>query len=424
VLQVAEKSALFIGSKNGENMESEIIKTKVYLDHNATTPLAEEVVSGLPLVSRIWGNPSSIHYAGRGPKAILRETRSILSAALHVNPLEIVFTSGGSESNNSVIKGIFDLIQRAEEGSRLFLRTEFITSEVEHPSVLKTFKWIETRGATVHYLKVNRNGDIDLQQYEKVLSERTALVSIMYANNETGTIFPIQKMVKLAHAKGALFHSDCVQALGKMSLNLDKLELDYASFSAHKFYAMKGLGLLYIRKGSPYEPLLIGGAQERNRRGGTENVLGIWSLGEVARKLSNISEIYPQIQELRDNFETRILDEITDIEITARQNPRLPNTSSLIIKNVDGETLLMNLDLLGFAVSTGAACSSGNPEPSPVLLAMGLSKEEAQSSLRVSLGLNTTSIEIDKFIKTLKIVVSRLRSLPKMTEGLKDVELI
>lgn len=405
-------------------MRSEANKTKVYLDHNATTPLSEEVISGLSLVARIWGNPSSIHYAGRGPKSIIREARQLLSLSLGVNPLELIFTSGGSESNNSVIKGIFDLIKRTPVGHQLFSRNEYITSQVEHPSVLKTFKWIESRGAVVHYLPVNRKGEIDLEMYENVLSERTALVSIMFANNETGSVFPIQKMAKLAHSKGALFHSDCVQALGKMSLNLEKLEVDYASFSAHKFYAMKGVGLLYVKKGSPFEPLLIGGAQERNRRGGTENALGIWSFGEMTKKLSTISEKYPQMQNLRDHFESRVLSEISQVQITAQQSPRLPNTSSLVIKDVDGETLLMSLDIAGFAVSTGAACSSGNPEPSPVLLAMGLSREEAQSSLRISLGLQTNKNEIDQFIETLKSVVERLRSLPKieLNERMKDVE--
>lgn len=406
-------------------MGTEFVKTKVYLDHNATTPLSEEVISGLPLMCRIWGNPSSIHFAGRGPKSIMRETRKILSESLGVNPLELIFTSGGTESNNTIIKGFFDLVKSAETdeaGSRLHLKNEFITSEVEHPSVLKSFKWIEERGAKVHYLKVNRDGVIDLETYEKVLSEKTALVSIMFANNETGTIFPIQKMAKLAHAKGAFFHSDCVQALGKMTLNLEKLEVDYASFSAHKFYALKGVGLLYIKRGSPYESHISGGAQERNRRGGTENTLGIWSFGEVAKQLSKISELYPQIQSLRDYFESRVLTEIQNLSVTSLQSPRLPNTSSLVIKEVDGETLLMSLDLHGYAVSTGAACSSGSPEPSPVLLAIGLTRAEAQSSLRISLGVSTTKLDIDKFVEVLKEVVIRLRALPALSKKMEEAE--
>jgi cysteine desulfurase len=290
--------------------------------------------------------------------------------------------------------------------------------------VLKTFNYLQKQGALVHYLKVNKFGEIDLEMYEKVLSTRTALVSIMFANNETGTIFPIQKMAKLAHSKGALFHSDCIQALGKMSLNLEKLEIDYASFSAHKFYALKGTGLLYIKKGSPYEPMLFGGAQERNRRGGTENSLGIWAFGEVAKKLSLISEIHPKIQKLRDDFEEKVLNKISDVVINSRTSARLPNTSSLIIKNVDGEILLMSLDLMGFAVSTGAACSSGSSEPSPVLIAIGLTKEEAQSSLRVSIGINTTELEMDKFVVALKTVIARLREIPKLIqdERVNDAE--
>lgn len=395
--------------ENSQNFSS---STKVYLDHNATTPLAEEVISGLTVMSRIWGNPSSIHWAGRGPKTILREAHQNLAQILEVSPLEVIFTSGGTESNNTVIKGILDLVLRADEASSLFHRTEFITSIVEHPSVLRAFQWIEQRGATVHYLNVNRHGEIDLERYEKLLSEKTALVSVMLANNETGVLFPIQKMAKLAHAKGAYFHSDCVQALGKITLNLEKLEIDYASFSAHKVYALKGTGLLYIKKGSPLEPLVLGGGQERHRRGGTENTLGIWSFGEMAQKISLVSEKYPKIQALRDYFEDRVLKEIPLVTITSKLAPRLPNTSSLVLKGVDGETLLMSLDLKGFAVSTGAACSSGSPEPSPGLIAIGLSREEAQSSLRISLGWSTTQEQLDYFIDNLKLITNRLRSLP------------
>jgi len=384
---------------------------RIYLDHNATTQVSEKIIQGLGLITRMWGNPSSIHYAGRAPKSILRETRNSLSEALGVSPLEIVFTSGGTEGNNTVIQGVCCLSLSNHEA--LLHRNEYITSTVEHPSVLKTFQFIETTGAKVHYLPVNRKGEIDLEMYEKVLSEKTALVSIMFANNETGVLFPIQKMAKMAHQKGALFHSDCVQALGKMTLNLKKMEIDYATFSAHKVYALKGVGALYIKKGSPFQPLIFGGAQERHRRGGTENTLGVWAFGEMAKELGNMSERYEKLTQLRDYFEDQILKELEDISITSKEAPRLPNTSSLVLKGVDGETLLMSLDLRGFAVSTGAACSSGSPEPSPVLLAIGLTRQEAQNSLRVTIGWNTTKDQLDEFIKTLKEVVHYLRSFPK-----------
>ncbi len=387
--------------------------TKVYLDHNASTPVSAEILRGLADFAAISGNPSSIHWAGRGPKLFIREARKNIAVALGgVSPLEIIFTSGGSESNNTVIKGIFDAHFRS--GSCSGSRSEFITSSVEHPSVLRAFEWIEKRGAKVHYLPVNRSGMIDLEMYSRVLSEKTALVSVMLANNETGTVFPIQKMAALAHEKGALFHSDCVQALGKISLNLYKLEVDYASFSAHKMYALKGTGVLYARKGSPVEPLIHGGGQERHRRGGTENVLGIWAMGLMSKQVTLVASRYLGWQSLRDYFEERVFKEIPSVTITAKESARLPNTSCLVIEGVDGEVLLMSLDLHGFAVSTGAACSSGSPEPSPALISMGLSREEAQNSLRVSLGWNTTQEEIDSFIETLKATVHRLRSLQKV----------
>ncbi len=404
VMQMPEKT------KDFEN------PTKVYLDHNATTPVAEEILSGLPIIARIWGNPSSIHWAGRGPKSILREARSSVAEILGgVSSQEIIFTSGGSESNSCVIRGIFDLQVQAKSGEKLFARNEYITSNVEHPSILKSFQWIEKRGAIVHYLPVNIKGEIDLAQYQSLLSEKTALVSIMMANNETGTIFPTQKLAKLAHEVGAYFHCDGVQALGKISLNLTKIEVDFASFSAHKIGAMKGVGVLYAKRGSPVEPLVIGGGQERQRRGGTENTLGIWALGVMAKRLSapgfSVAEYFPKVQELRNYFETRVLAEVSEVKVTGSETPRLPNTSSLVLTKVDGEVLLMSLDLMGFAVSTGAACSSGSPEPSPVLISMGLTRAQAQNSLRVSLGRETNKEQIDRFIEALKLTIVRLRNL-------------
>lgn len=257
---------------------------------------------------------------------------------------------------------------------------------------------------------------IDLKFYEEHLSEETALVSVMFANNETGTLFPIKKMAEMAHAKGALFHTDAVQAFGKVPVNLHELGVDFASFSGHKFYSIKGSGFLYSHKGSNFSPLIHGGAQERHRRGGTENTLGIGCLGVVAKRASMIEEKARSVGALRDHMEKRLLSEIADVTVTAGETARLPNTSSLVLSGVDGETMLMSMDIKGYAVSTGAACSSGNPEPSPVLLAMGLTREEAQNSLRVSLGWDTTLEQVDSFVETLKAVVTRLRSL-KDDEG-------
>lgn len=379
-------------------------RTPIYFDHNATTPIAADVVSRLPQALEAWGNPSSIHFASRAPKAILRETRQKIANLLGTQSLELIFTGGGSESNNTVIRGVF-------ENSKNSKRNEFITSTVEHPSVLKTFQWLETQGAKVHYLNVNLDGQIDLTNYKKVLSDKTALVSVMFANNETGVLFPIEEMTKLAHQNGALFHTDAVQALGKAVINLKDLGVDFASFSAHKFYALKGTGVLYVKTGYELPPLVYGGAQERRRRGGTENVIGIFALGVMAEKKDLIPGKVDEIEKLRDYFESEVVKQITEVAVTHQKAKRLTNTSSLIIRGVDGETLLMSLDLVGFGVSTGAACSSGNPEPSPVLLAIGLTRAQAQNSLRVSLGWGTTREQVDQFVAALVEVVNRLRAI-------------
>lgn len=387
-----------------------------YFDHNATTPVSDAVIAAVPEFLQAWGNPSSIHWAGRQPKNILRDTRQTLAKNLSCHPLELVFTSGGSESNNTVLKGVFDYYQTTTFKPELARRTHYMCSQVEHPSVIKTMQHLKSLGARVDFIPVSREGKIDMDFFRAHLSEETALVSVMYANNETGTIFPIAEMAKLAHEKGALFHSDCVQAFGKIPLNLQELGVDFASFSGHKFYSIKGSGFFFTKRGSNFLSLVDGGAQERHRRGGTENVLGIACLGVMAEKLSEVAQHAQSVSALRDHLEKRILAEISEATVTASESPRLPNTSSLVIPGVDGETMLMSLDIKGYAVSTGAACSSGNPEPSPVLLAMGLNRKEAQNSLRVSLGWGNSLTQVDEFVETLKAVVERLRQIEAESE--------
>lgn len=389
-----------------------------YFDHNATTPVSEDVIQAVPSFLHAWGNPSSIHGAGRQPKNIQRDTRGALAKHLSCSPLEIVFTSGGSESNNTILKGVFEL---QLSSSATASRKHYLCSEVEHPSVIKTLLHLRTLGARVDFIPVNRDGQIDLPFYKQHLSEETALVSVMMANNETGTLFPVQEMARLAHEKGALFHTDAVQAFGKIPVNLAELGVDFASFSGHKFYSLKGSGFFFVKRNTGFSPLIHGGGQERHRRGGTENVLGIACLGVMAEKLTQVSKRGLEISKLRDHMEKRILEEISSATVTAGASPRLPNTSSLVIPGVDGETLLMSLDIKGYAVSTGAACSSGNPEPSPILLAMGLSREEAQSSLRLSLGWSNDLKNVDAFVDTLKAVVERLRAIEAESGGNRHV---
>ena len=388
--------------------------TKVfhYFDHNATTPVSREVQEALPEIASSWGNPSSIHWGGRQPKNILRDARKAVADSITAHPLEIVFTSGGSESNNTVLRGLFEYYQTAPFVSpQQRGRLHYMCSAVEHPSMMKTMEHLKALGAEVDFIPVNRQGELDMEFFESRLSSRTALVSVMAANNETGTLFPIKEIAKKAHAAGALFHTDAVQMFGKLPLDVKDLDVDFASFSGHKFYSVKGTGVLYIKKGGNLSSLIQGGAQERHRRGGTENTLGIGALGVAVRRMSQVPEKAQELAALRDYMEARIMNEISEVTRTASETARLPNTSSLILKGVDGETMLMSLDILGYAVSTGAACSSGNPEPSPVLLAMGLSRAEAQNSLRLSLGWETTRDQVDGFIEALKNVVQRLRTL-------------
>lgn len=384
-------------------------KNPVYLDYNATTPLHPEISTKLPEVINAWGNPSSIHWAGRLAKTVIRESRQNLAKALNVTPLELVFTSGGSEANSTVLHSIF-------EKSKGQARSEFITTNVEHPSVLKALDHFESLGAKVHRIQVTREGHFDWEHFDRVLSEKTALVFVMLANNETGVLLPVKEISSRAHAKGAKVHTDAVQAYGKIPVDLADLNVDFAAIAAHKFYALKGCGALFSKKGNELQSMIFGGGQERHRRGGTENTLGIWAMGLMAAKTSEVDAQAKRLSGLRDQMETRILATIPQVKITHQSVSRLPNTSSIVIDGIDGDTLLMSLDVKGFAVSTGSACSSGSPEPSKALRAMGLSRVEAQSSLRISLGWMTTEEEVNEFLNILVPVVERLRSLNTFEE--------
>ena len=372
----------------------------LYFDHNATTPPHPELVRMMPEWLNLWGNPSSIHWAGQSVKTPIRQARLAISHLVHCQPLELIFTSGASEGNNSVLKGLW---QNRDH------RDHIVTSQVEHPSVMKTIQWLEDQGAKVTYIPVSRDGQLDMDALKKCLTHKTLVVSIMAANNEIGSVFPVREIAEMAHEVGAYMHTDAVQMLGKLPVDLKNWGVDYATFSAHKVNGLKGTGITYVRRGALFEPLIHGGAQERHRRGGTENVIGILSFGFVAERIVDLHEKGKRMQILRDEFESLVIDHIANVKVNGHGSERLPNTSSLVIDGVDGETLLMSLDLKGIAVSTGAACSSGNPEPSPTLLAIGLTREEAQSSLRVSFGPFTQQREVFELVEVLKEVVSRLR---------------
>jgi cysteine desulfurase len=387
----------------------EVLKTTktIYLDYNASSPLHPDLLRRIPEVLSHFGNPSSIHWAGREAKAILRQARENIAKALGVQALEIIFTSGGSESNTSV------LLQTFTAEVKNSTRNELIISNIEHPSISQCAQFLKSQGVIVHEIKVDREGNFDWEHFSRVLSEKTALVSVMLANNETGLLLPIKEIASRAHACGAKMHTDAVQAFGKIPLDLRDLNVDYASFSAHKFYSLKGSGVLYVKKASDVGtltlPLIFGGGQERKRRGGTENLLGIWAMGFMAGLSAQIAEQAMRMKDLRDLMEKRISQEIPEAKVTHARSLRLPNTSSVILSQVDGDTLLMSLDVKGFAISTGSACSSGRPEPSRVLQNIGLSRMEAQNSLRISLGWMSTEEEIHLFVDCLKGIVERLR---------------
>ena len=383
---------------------------RVFLDHNATTFPSEEVKSAVKEFSD-WGNASSIHGSGRRARSKVLQSRRVVSELFKVQPGEITFTSGGSESNNIVIRG---LIERLKERGRAHV----ITTVSEHPSVFKTLSIINENDpdVQVHFCPVSKDTGLNYDFIEKTLKEHpVGLVSVMRANNETGEVFDLKRIKSLIDENSGgekiYFHSDMVQTLGKLSIDLKDLGVDFASFSAHKFYSLQGSGILYHKKGVGFDSQITGGGQEKGRRAGTENLLSIHCFGVQLKKLPQTGEKVQSIEKLRDSMESKLKEKLSGVSFMAQNRERLSNTSMALIEGIHGETLLMNLDLLGFEVSTGAACSSGNPEPSPVLIAMGLSPKEASQSVRISLGWETTQEDIDKFVENLVNIVQKIRDL-------------
>ena len=376
---------------------------QIYLDYNATTPPDPLALNAAKEAFKLWGNPSSVHRVSAAAKALLWQARQNLARFIGCHPLEVVFTGGASEANNQALKGLF--FQAQEK------RKELIVSAVEHPSVKAVADWLVSQGVKVHIVPVSREGVLDEDFFVEVLSEKTLLVSIMRAHNETGMLFPVKKLAKKARAKGALFHSDMVQSLGKEAFNVKEWGLDLASFSAHKVYGLKGCGALYCGKGVVLESLIHGGGQERGRRAGTENLPSIAAFGAVMAKGEEFVKKTRLLKPLRDHLEQTVLSSLSEIEVVGGRATRLPNTSCFCISGVEGESLLINLDLSGFAVSVGSACNSGKIAESSSLRAMGLSAKEARSSIRVSLGCGVKKRDIDLFVKVLQKIVIRLRSL-------------
>ena len=385
---------------------------RVYFDYNATTPLASEVIEAVARASRdTFGNASSVHHFGQQAKAALDDARSELAALIHGDPSEIVFTSGGTEADNMAIRGAAEAIEPTG-------RRHLIASAIEHEAVLNTLKALARRGWRTTLLPVDDSGIVAPDRLREALADDTALVSIMHANNEIGTIQPIAELAQLAHARGALLHTDAVQSLGKIPVDVRGLGADLLSLSAHKFNGPKGAGALWIKRGTRLLPTVTGGKHERNRRAGTENVPAIVGLGVAARLAGGkLGAEAARVAALRDRLEEGILGGVPGTAVNGARGSRVPNTSNISFDRVEAESLLIALDLEGIAVSTGSACSSGTLEPSHVLRAMGLSTHRTQNSLRFSLGMFSTDAEVDRVVEVLPRLVEKLRGLTQKPVG-------
>lgn len=376
----------------------------VYLDNNATTQVAPEVVTSmLPYFGDLYGNPSSMHTFGGQVMDAVDKAREQIAELLHCHADEIIFTSSGSESDNTAF---WSALQSQPE------KRHIITTRVEHPAVLNVCQYWEREGYHVTYLDVDEKCRLDLDEYRDALSDDTALVSIMFANNEVGNIFPIQRLAEMAHERGILFHTDAVQAVGKIPIDMRHLPVDMLSLSGHKIHAPKGIGALYVRKGTRFRSFVRGGHQERGRRAGTENVPYIVGLGTAAQLSKDRMQVERvDVALLRDKLENGLLDTIRDSRVNGDVENRLPNTSNISFKNVEGEAILLMLDRLGIAASSGSACTSGSLEPSHVLRAMGVPFNYAHGSIRLSLSRYTTEDDIEYVLKEFPGVIETLRAI-------------
>ncbi len=375
----------------------------IYLDNNATTKIDDDVLAAmLPYLSIYYGNPSSMHTFGGQVGRVIRQARSQVASLLGAEDSEIIFTSCGTEGDNAAILAAL----KAQPNKK-----HIITTEVEHPAILNLCRRLEKDGYTVTYLSVNDRGQLDLDELEASLTGNTAVVSVMYANNETGVIFPIEQIGQIVKEYGALFHVDAVQAVGKIPLDMKTSTIDLLTLSGHKIHAPKGIGALYVRKGVRFRPHLIGGHQERGRRGGTENVAGIVALGEAAKLAQQHLSGVIWEQRLRDKLERGILNSIPNTVINGDPVNRLPNTTNIGFKYIEGEAILLSLDQFGICASSGSACTSGSLEPSHVLRALGLPYSVLHGSIRFSLSRYTTEEEIDRVLEVLPGIINRLREL-------------
>ncbi len=387
---------------------------RVYFDNNATTPLAPEVFEVMrPYLLEDYGNASSIHWFGQRAKAGVEKAREQVARLLNARSSEIVFTSGGTESDNAAMLGIVE----AARGERKHV----VTTAIEHPAVLSTGKSLEKRGVSVTYVRVGASGVIDPADVASALRPETVLISVMHANNELGTIQPLEEIGRIARERDIYFHTDAVQSIGKIPVDVEKLGVDLLALSAHKLNGPKGVGALYVRKGTILRPLLHGGHHERDRRPGTENVAGIVGLGAAAEMArAHLAEEHDRVAALRDRLEAGILASVPRVAVNGDRTHRVPTTTNLMFDYIEGEGFVIAMDLRGIACSTGSACSSGSLEPSHVLSAIGLKSEQARASIRFSLGRFSTDEEVDVALKILPGVVEQLRAVsPHYKSGVR-----
>jgi cysteine desulfurase len=384
---------------------------KIYLDYAATTPAHPDVIAEMqPYFGEKFGNPSSIHSFGQEAKSAVEKARERAANLIGARPEEIVFTSGGTESNNFALHGV--VYANEKKGQHI------ITTAIEHHAILEPCKFLESKGFNVTYLPVDKYGLVNPEDVRKAITDKTILVSVMHANNEIGTIEPLAEISKVVKEKGIYFHSDAVQAVGEIEVDVNKLGVDLLSLSGHKFYGPKGIGALYIRKGTRMVPFLRGGEQEHRRRASTENVPGMVGIGKACELAkAELQSRSDHLLPLRDKLIKGIMDKIPDVILNGHPEKRLPKNVDIAVKYVEGESMLLNLDLEGIAASTGSACSSGSLEPSHVLMAVGLPPELAHGSIRFTLGRLTTEKDIDRVLDVFPRIVKKLREMSPLNKG-------
>ena len=376
----------------------------IYFDNNATTAVAPEVVDAmLPFLKTLYGNPSSIHHFGGQVMAYVDKAREQLASLLNAAPSEIIFTSCGTESDNAALRSAVFTQPK---------RTKIVISQIEHPAILNTAKDLERSGITVAVIPVDEHGRLDMDFAKEEIDENTALVSVMWANNEIGNIFPVRELAEMAHAKGALFHTDAVQAVGKVPINLATDGIDFLSLSGHKLHAPKGVGALYVRRGIRFHPFVIGGHQENGRRAGTENVASLVGLGAAAELAkANMEKENTFVRSLRDTLEQGVVAKIKDVRVNGDVANRLPNTTNISFEYIEGESILMLLDQFGICASSGSACTTGSLEPSHVLRAMALPYTAAHGAIRFSFSRYNTMEEVQFTLEKLPPIIARLREI-------------